>query len=187
MPTFKPCEQDVHAMLQKLIHAREIYQPIIDSKCKIDLVFARASLDDEGRPRDIPLKCRGIRCYGVCRKIGPKERAKGFGDAEIVLDGDWWDSVSEKEALAVLEHELMHVQVLTNQDGSPKTDDSGRPKIKMRAHSYEVGHFIEIAEWHGKHSIEYKQMHAIFDKGGQFLLPLAFDAARALASGKEAA
>lgn len=187
MPTFEPCGKDVHAMLDKLIRAREVYQPLIDSKCKIDLVFARASLDDEGKPKDVPLKCRGIRCYGVAKKIAPKERAKGFGDAEITLDGDWWDSVSEKEALAVLEHELFHIKVLTNDDGSPKTDDSGRPKIKMRMHDYEVGHFIQIAEWHGKHSVEYKQMHSIFDKAGQFLLPLAFEATRSLSSGKGAA
>lgn len=185
MPTFKIATKDVRDLLQSLMQANECYTPHLESEIKIDLVFAFCDRDDEKTPLNCALTKGGVRCLGIARKVSPKDRAKGMGDAEIALDADWWEEAEEKEKAALLDHELYHIIVQTNKAGDPIVDDFGRPKLRMRKHDFEFGFFKAIAERHGRHSQEQILTRYMMEDAGQLLLPQMF--VKAIGPKKEAA
>lgn len=143
----------------------ECYAPLLSAGVKIDLVFAYGNRNDDGELTGPALSKNGVTALGICRVVNLKDRAKGLGDAEIAIDGDWWEKASDEEKDAVIDHELYHIKL------TGKTDDLGRPKIKMRKHDFDFGWFTVIALRHGIHSVEVKQAKAVMDNVGQFYWP----------------
>lgn len=164
MPTFKKCDPTVREMAVALMNEIEPHKPLLD--VKLDLMFAFPDFDDEtGEPINDALKWNGVPALGVAKIINLKDRAKGLGDAEICLDGFWWENHDEGEQRALLDHELTHL-ILTK-----KTDDLGRPKLKLKKHDVTFGWFASVAQRHGVHSQEVKQAKSCFDVYGQFFFP----------------
>jgi hypothetical protein len=172
MPTYYRCDKSVYAMAASLLAEFDTHKSLVDAKVKIDFVFARADLNDNGEPIGEAIMHHGSKALGVARKIGLKDRAMGRGDAEITLDGDWWIEAEEENQRALLDHELHHLTCRMTAGGLPaKTDDLGRPMLSMRKHDVEFGWFKLIAERHGKHSIEQKQAAQLLNIGGQYFFP----------------
>lgn len=171
MPTFQKCPQAVLDLANELLCEFESHKPILTSRARIDYVFAFCDRDDHGQPKNHAIMHRGNRALGVCRKIKLKDRVLGRADAEITLDGDWWQLASVAEQRALLDHELHHICVETDSNGKAITDDFSRPKITMRRHDYEIGWFAVIAERHGAASQECVQAAMMLDKAGQFFWP----------------
>lgn len=166
MATFKRCDDSVKEMADKLLSEFETHKPIVDAKLRIDFLFAFPELDETtGEPVNDALTKNGIRALGICRKIPLKDRAKGMGDAEICLDGHWWEHSDQAEQRALLDHELHHL-VPTS-----KRDDLGRPLLKLRKHDFEFGWFSVIAARHGTASQERIQAKRMMDNAGQYFWP----------------
>lgn len=153
MPTtYQPAPQTVIDQAQRLIEAH--HARLMDAKVKIDFLFAHASVDDDtGDPTGPAIKVSGIPAWGYCRIINLRDRAKGMGDVEIAVDGDKWGSIDQEQQDAILDHELTHIALVKG-----KTDDLGRPKVKMRDHDWEFGTFDECAARHGAASYEVQMM-----------------------------
>lgn len=171
MPTFERCDKSVEDLAKNLINQFESHKPLAAFEVKIDYVVARADVDDKGRQLNDALTKNGVKALGIARKTSLKDRALGRGDAEISLDGDWWKDASGEEQAALLDHELHHISVKTDNMGNVKYDALGRPQIKLRKHDVEVGFFNIIAERHGIHSQERIQAKSIMDKFGQYYWP----------------
>ena len=148
----------------------ETHKPLLDARVKIDFVFAFSDKDDNGNPTNNALSKNGVKALGIARKIPLKDRVLGRGDAEIALDGDWWEGASAEAQSALLDHELHHLSIKIDKRGLVR-DDIGRPIIVLRKHDYEFGWFNIIAERHGKHSQECIYAHAIMDQAGQYYWP----------------
>lgn len=162
MPTYDKCPPAVVEMANAILCEFETHAPILDAKVKIDFLFAFG--DPE---KDEPaITKNGIPCDGLCRKIPLKDRVAGRGDAEILLDGDFWNAADEPERRALLDHELHHISVMEGE-----RDSAGRPKLRLRKHDVEVGWFSIIAERHGRASGERRQAKNIFDRFGQAFWP----------------
>lgn len=170
MATFERCPQAVTEMANALLLEYETHGPILDARVKIDFVFAYGARDDNDQRIGHALTKNGIQCLGITRKIPLKDRALGRGDAEIALDGDWWEEASEKEQKALLDHELHHLSVKIDKRGLVR-DDLNRPVIVLRKHDFEFGWFTIIAERHGQHSQERKYAAAMMDAAGQCFWP----------------
>lgn len=158
MPTYQKANSAVEDMAQTLLARYEDHQALIAAKVKIDFVFAYGDKDEKtGETIGPALTKNGVPALGVTRKLNLKERVMGRGDAEIALDGDWWEDVtnSTEARLAVLDHELHHIEVREDNRGF-MTDDHGRPLLKLRQHDYEMGFFNLIAQRHGQASQELK-------------------------------
>lgn len=166
MSTYQRADDSVNSLARAVIMTYPEHKPLIDAKVKIDFVFAYGNTDDNGATIDFAIKNKGHRVFGQAKKLPLKERALGRGDAEIMLDGDWWADANPEEQKALLDHELYH---LTPKAG--KTDDLGRPVLRLRRHDVEVGWFSLVASRHGAHSIERKQARALIDSVGQFYWP----------------
>lgn len=158
-------------MAEEILAEFDTHKPLVAAKAKIDFVFAFPDYDETtGAPLNDALSKNGCKVLGIARKISLKERALGRGDAEISLDGHWWERASDKEQRALLDHELHHLTPKIDKRGLV-TDDLQRPVIVLRKHDFEVGWFHVIAERHGIASQERIQAKALFDEAGQFYWP----------------
>ena len=162
--TYQKCDPSVRVMALEIIAQFPSHEPLTAAKVNIDFVFGYAETDEHtGMPKGVALKHHGNRALGICRKISLKDRALGRGDAEITLDGDWWRDAKEEEQRALLDHELHHLCPAMDKRGFI-SDDLGRPIIKMRRHTVEIGWFAEIAARHGFHSMEQIQARRIMEE-----------------------
>lgn len=170
MPTFERCPPAVNELANAILCSFPSHRPLLDSKVKVDYVFAFPDTDDDGRVLNDALKHNGVKALGICRKIPLKDRAMGRGDAEISLDGEWWKTASEEEQRALLDHELHHIEVKVDNRG-PVRDDLGRPVLKLRKHDFQFGWFTVIAHRHGEASQERQMAKVILDEAGQYYWP----------------
>lgn len=170
MPTFQKCDPSVREMANAILCQYPDYEPLLDAKVTIDFVFAFADEDDAGNKVGNALSKNGCKALGICRKLPLKDRAMGRADAEISLDGDWWNKSIEEEQRALLDHELYHIQVKLDKRGLVR-DDLQRPVLKMRAHDYEFGWFNAIAARHGLFSGERMQAKEMMETAGQYYWP----------------
>jgi len=161
MAKFQRCPEEVKELARDLLFEFPTHKPLIDARVSIDYVFAYSTTED-----GCALKNIGLRALGLCRVVPLKDRALGRADAEISLDGDWWEKAPPEERRAVLDHELHHILIT---DG--KRDDLGRPVLTLRKHDVEFGWFACIAKRHGEHSQERQQAKFIMDRGGQYFWP----------------
>lgn len=160
MATYNRCPPSVTEMANAILCDFETHKPLLDAKVRIDFIFAYA---DEGKAA---IRHQGQAALGLCRRLPPKQRAMGRGDAEITLDAAWWELASMAERRALLDHELHHIQV---KEG--KRDDLGRPVLTLRKHDVQIGWFAIIAERHGDFSVERQQARDIYDRHGQAFWP----------------
>ena len=173
MPTtYERAGKRVQDLANEILCEYETHKPLLDARVRIDIVFARAEEDADGNPKTDALKRQGQKALGVVRKLPAKQRILGRGDAEILLDYHWWHREWEPdEQKALLDHELHHVMVQTNSNGTVKMDWANRPKLALRHHDFQFGWFKEIARRHGKASQEVKQAASILDNCGQYFWP----------------
>lgn len=122
----------------------------------IEYLFAR---NEEG----VALKLRGTQCAAIVRINTLKERVQGCKDAEISIDEENWEELTESEKLALLHHELHHLVPCLDSDDLLKLDNHDRPKLRMRPHDREYGWFDHIAAVHGMASPEVKQSTKLLD------------------------
>jgi hypothetical protein len=162
-------------MANEVLCKYETHQPLLDAHVNVDFVFAYANVDpDTGLKIGYALKLHGRECTGIARKIQLKDRVKGMGDAEISLDGDWWEQANDEERRALLDHELHHLMVKIDKRGLVR-DDIGRPVIVMRPHDVEFGWFKVIAARHGMASQERQQAAIMMSDAGQYFWPQIFE------------
>lgn len=171
MSHFKRCPKSVNDLAEAIIKEYEQHKSLVESKVAIDFVFAYAPQDNAGFPVGHALMLNGAPCLGIARIISVKQRVLGRGDAEVSLDGDWWNDASPEQQKALLDHELHHITVAKTKTGMPLTDDIGHPKLTMRKHDFQFGWFSIIAARHGMNSQECIQARQIADNAGSFLFP----------------
>lgn len=157
-------------MANGLMAEFETHQPLIDYKIRIDYIIALAGRNETGDVLCPAIMHHGHPANGLCRIVSLKDRAKGNGDVEILLDGDWWGSALPEEQRALLDHELHHIEVMAK-NGVVMTDDLNRPKIELRKHDHQLGFFDIIAARHGKFSQECQQAQEIRDGFGDLYWP----------------
>ena len=123
----------------------------------ISILMVHPAENDKGEKVSAALKLRGHPCDGISSITPIKYRAMGVSDAHIQLAADRWDEFTDKEKVALLDHELEHFIVSRNQKGDPIIDSMGRPKLKMKIHDVELGFFTSVAM---RHKMDSGEVHA---------------------------
>jgi hypothetical protein len=148
-------DSDYRAVCDEMLQT--YHMVLVQAGLKIDLLEVRPDYDENGDALRPAVTAGGYQALGVCRIINQRDRAKGNGDVEIAIDGDWWDNAEHEERCALMDHELNHIELVLTDGGELKRDVSERPKVKIRKHDRQFGWFDEVASRHGRHSIEHKQ------------------------------
>lgn len=152
MTTYVQADDSTRALLGTVM--AQYHQRLQAIGLTVNILMAHAPLDEAGDPDGPALKQHGAPAIAII-KINPlKQRAHGLADAELVLDGDQWPTFSRAKRIAIMDHELTHLEPTL------KNDDLGRPKLKMRQHDFQVGWFFDVAQRHGGESVEVEQFKA---------------------------
>jgi hypothetical protein len=123
------------------------------------------------------LKHQGYGAAAVVRITPLRDRALGTADAVITIDRSTWIDLTAPQRDALVDHELQHLVWVVDDEGKPKSDGLGRPKLATRRHDHQLGWFDEIAQRHGEASFEVRQARVLLETGRQ--LYFAFGPIRA--------
>lgn len=152
MTTYSLANDDLREHLDEVM---SLYHPHLrDAGVRVDMLPAYAAQDMNGDTTGPAIKLGGHACYAVIRILGLRDRVAGRGDAEMVVDGDNWDTWDEDQLRAILDHELCHLELKVSDKGTVKRDDHDRPQLRLRQHDRHFGWFDAVARRHGSSSIE---------------------------------
>lgn len=168
MSTYHRAPKEVETLASEILTANPCYRDVLNARVTFDYIFAHGDCNRDGERVGVAIKKDGVRALGIARVTPLKQRAKGCADAEIVLDGDWWqEEASPEQQAALLDHELFHVELKLDRDGGVRTDDLQRPLLKLKPHDWEMGMFNAIAARHGTASQEVILAKAMMEENGQ--------------------
>jgi hypothetical protein len=187
MPTYQKAPSEVRSLATAVLNKHATHAPLLSAAVKIDYLFAYPRYNEKDEPIGDAIKHHGVKALGLARIVNLKDRTKGMGDAEILLDYEWWKDAPEPEQESLLDHELHHLSVNVNKLGIVMKDDLDRPKLRLRKHDRQFGWFDIVAERNGAHSMEQKQASEIFVQAGQLYWPQIAAANRGEDRGETAA
>jgi len=165
-------DQSVHDLAKEII---ERFHP--DLKPKKDnpesgirlCIFMASNSDKES---DEPaVKLNGYPCYAIIGIIPYKQRVDKRADAEITIDEEAWKDMTETRQRALLDHEITHLEVVRDKNGFLKTDDAGRPKLKMRLHDWQLGGFRVICQRYPEDALEMIEATKFRETFGDVAMP----------------
>jgi hypothetical protein len=144
---YQECDSDTIEMAARLILKN--HEEIRKADVSITYLFAA---NEEGPA----LVHAGWPAKAIVKINSLRDRVAGLKDVTICLDGggDGWKEWTKQHRLAVLDHELHHIEVRKNKVGAFMYDDANRPKIRLRKHDFQFGGFHLMASRHGEHSGE---------------------------------
>jgi hypothetical protein len=102
--------------------------------------------------------------------VTEKASAAGLPDAQIIIDEIRWEDLDDAEKDALLDHELEHLKIATDQNGQPKRDALDRPKFNLAKHDAQIGIFRCVIERHGEKALDAQIAAKFVDEYGQLLL-----------------
>lgn len=178
--TFIEAREDVVGFVSAVFLDR--FPAVYDCTPRIRLSILMALSDDPLKPA---LKLHGWPCAAMIKVVSGEERARGGPDAVILIDATRWQDMNVRRREAVVAHELYHIEVKPeagNDPGKVQVDEYGRPKIKLRAHDWELGGFREIVEWYGDDAVEKRIINTITEDLAQMTLPFPDTKTRKAAS-----
>lgn len=171
MSYYTKAQKDI---LQALAKTMERYhKPLRDADVSVQVLMAWPRRDDNGDATGPAVTHNGYPCAAKIRVLSAKDRvARGF-DAEMIVDGEKWQESDARQQIAILDHELEHLELLTDAEGSVVLDDGERPKLRCQRHDAQLGWFHAVARRHGESSIEVQQARALItsDAWTQCYLP----------------
>lgn len=177
MPTYRTAPDDARKKLDTAV--AKWHGDLKEIGVTFQLLFAHAQRDENtGEPKGPALKHANWPAAAVVRVNSLKDRVEGKSDCTVTLDGDTWDNRHPEEQMAILDHEIQHVEVCRTKPkklkkggkivleggGELVLDDAHRPKLKLRPHDYQHGGFDLIAERHKKHSLEVQHVQNLAGK-----------------------
>lgn len=163
MPSFDITSPQIAETITKLIEAN--HPELVEANATVDSIFA---FDDKG---GFPVKTNGYPSAANIKISNLKSRVKGAADAEIILDREAFNAMSATQQEALIDRELYKLLVVLDKEGAVKTDDSGRPKLKIKKFDYMLGWFKEIAQRYGQDSPEVYQANILWQKDGRTFFP----------------
>lgn len=101
------------------------------------------------------VKHAGYAAAATIKVVPLKDRlTKGY-DAELLIDNDHWKDCRKEHRVALLDHELSHLEVAKSKSGGVKLDDLGRPKLKLLPGDIvQSDGFREVVKRHGDYAPE---------------------------------
>lgn len=147
MPTtYSDCGSDVVQIADRL--KRKFYSDLLEADVAIHYLFAASNGDAPA------LMHHGWPAAALIKINNRRDRVQGLADATLMLDGRAFADWDQERRVAVIDHELYHLEVKRTKFGAVATDDAGRPKVKLKPHDFEIAGFHAMVDRHGLASME---------------------------------
>jgi len=174
--TYDVCNAEVRARIDA---AMKQYHPRLkEAGVTIDALFAE-KIDKKTGELERALLIRGQIVIAKISITPLPDRVRRIADVRLIIDRKCWTELSETRQMAVLDHELEHLELVPEMrdgshpvapDGTTRLDDAGRPKLKLRHHDWELTGFRAVVERHAEASAEAAQFRGFQDQFGQLCL-----------------
>ncbi len=153
MSTYRQADKEVEHLATGLL--KYYYPALVLVEVSIEYLFAHAKIDEQtGEAQGPAIKHQGWPACATVKINSLKDRAAGCRDARIVVDGDEWPHWSKERRLAILHHELHHLELKLDDEGQVRSDDLGRPLLKLKPHDFQMGGFYQIVKLHWAQAVE---------------------------------
>ncbi len=156
-------EKATPAINDLVLQVMESYHPqLLDEKLRVATTVVRrfeGADNDEAAPA---LKHHGAQANAVIRKVTTRRRVLVQHDVELELDGLVWDGLKPDSRVALLDHELNHVVLVTDKSDRPVRDDLGNLKIRLRPDEVTFTGFFAVIARHGKAAIEAQSFERLY-------------------------
>ena len=160
--TFQKADRELCQNVQQVM--KTYHAGLHDAEVTVDVLLAYGPVDRAGEITGPAIKRHGHPCLGQIRVLPLKDRVAGRADAEMVLDGDHVDEWPYEQLLAIIDHELTHLELQVNDHGLVKRDDQDRPMLRLREHDHEFGWFDSVAQRHGACAVEVQQATQLLEQ-----------------------
>lgn len=169
MPTYSLASKDTEGLLSHVIE--QYHDRLINADVRVGILMAFATVDPEtGEKKGHAIKgYAGAAAGAQVKKVSAKDRLTKKYDVELLIDGDEWPNLPEPQKIAMLDHEMTHIQT------TDKVDDNNRPLVKMRDEDFIVWGFLEVVQRHGTAAMEHRSLKSLIDHHGNLLLGLDGD------------
>lgn len=132
---------------------QQYHSPLVDAGLSVDTLFAFAARNKDGEQTGPAIAVRGHPVKAKIKVTPLKDRAKGDGDVELILDGDNWNNIPDADQVAILDQQFTSLELVLEEDeesASAKVarDDLGRPKLRKRVSDFAAEGYWECAERH---------------------------------------
>ena len=157
--TYEPCPKAVLTLVEKTIDAH--HPDLRDAEVAVYCLFA---ISDTGQA----IMAHGYPALARIKINKLEDRVAGFLDATMLIDKIAWEEMDDEGKAALVDHELEHLKVVIDKEGSLVTDDAGRPKLRIKKHDWQTGGFYSIAKRHQDKAhevIQIAQVNAAFKQG----------------------
>lgn len=152
--SYTKADSDVHDLVARIV--AESHPDLREAGVRFGILMAYNPDGDAVKHAGYP----ALACVSV---VSLKDRVTKGYDVEMLIDQQEWENMHALHRAALIDHELTHVRRVPNSPKAIKegglawkTDDIGRPKIKMRKGDFHCGDaFAEVIARHGDFAAEY--------------------------------
>jgi hypothetical protein len=159
LTTYSIAEAEIVQQVGNVMEAH--HTPLSSAEVRVGVLMA---YNAEGAA----VKSGGYPARASIRVVPHKDRVTKGYDAEMVIDRMEWESMRTEHREALIDHELMHLELKMKKVKGPKgsppdhaidRDDQGRPKLKMRNGDWDAGvGFREVVARHGDYAPEFENL-----------------------------
>ncbi len=170
MATFRKAEASVCKMVVQC--AQKYHPTLVSVGVTVETLMAHGQVNKDGEITGPALKKNGVRAEAMIRRTSHKDRVAGLSDAILYLDGDTWGGHSEPRQIALIDHELTHLELVEDGDGGYVLDDCFRPKLKLKPHDAEIGVFFSVMQKHGSEALDTALCAQLAQDTREYIQPL---------------
>lgn len=173
VPVYMPAKSDVLSLVHEV--AEKYHGDLHDHGVTYSVLMVHPTeKDTSGEP---VLKLHGDLAAATIKPTKLKGRIKGAADADIEIDWITWKGLNQAERVALLDHELEHLELAKDDEGNAELDDAMRPKLKSRPHDLILGGFRSVIERHKGAALEFQIIRSIGDEYRQAIFAFTDDMA----------
>lgn len=151
----------------------DTYHPeLVEVNVSIGIVMVTAARNEAGEPTGPAITKGGNPVAAQIRKTIAKQRLHMVEkrDALIEIDADQWAVMEDDHRLALLDHELTHIEIRRDENLAPVITDDLRPALKLKPDDFALTGFFEVIKRHRRAALEYQSVKSVvFDQRGQGL------------------
>ena len=147
-------EDSVREVFEKTME--EFHEELVDVELTFTVLMAVA-VDREGALKNEPtLMSRGHRVAARVRKTNGAQRAAGMTDVVFEVDAQLYEGLTDAERVALVDHELEHVELVLDEDEHVRLGVDLRPVLRVKPHDAEIGVFYGVVERHGAAALDFQ-------------------------------
>ena len=164
-------DQEVLSVVETVIDNH--YPELKEAGVRVGVIMVEPNKKEGGIPTAPAVRNHGAEAPAKVRLVGPKEHLINENDVMIDVDQDYWDSGSELQQAAVIDHALAYVNVKRKGEDIVYRDDS-RPQLSRNEPDWHIWGFRNVFERNREASFEAESLEkALHAEGNQLMFEFA--------------